>query len=155
VSAYRSHTHLEQLFDQLNTDLFDGRIAPCAVQRSPILVRVHRCDGLYEPLHHRIVLQSGLSPRIERRVLIHEMCHARLPEYRGHGRPFLDQLRRLGRLGERWAVDEAQRYVTDPWLRVVDALDDLDHEWHALPASASRAWRCAILAKADRLLAKL
>jgi hypothetical protein len=139
----------------LNTEFFDGRIAPCAVRRSFVLARAHGCDGWYEPAHHRIVIQSGLSLQTERRVLIHEMCHARLPAYRGHGGPFLDQLRRLARRGERWALDEADWYVHDPWLRIVDELDDLDHQWHALPPSASLQWRASLLARADRLLEKL
>ena len=148
-------TPLEQLFDYLNTEFFDGRIAPCAVRRSAILVRIHGCDGLYEPPRHRILIQSGLSPQTERQVLMHEMCHARLPDYRGHGRPFREQLRHLARRGDRWALDDARCYAHDRWLRVIDALDDLDHEWHALPPAASAHWRDAILAKADRLLAKL
>jgi SprT-like family len=154
VSTHR-RTHLERLFDDLNTDFFDGRIAQCAVRRSDLLVRLHGCDGLYEPSCRRIVIQSGLSATIERRVLIHEMCHARLPNDCGHGRLFLEQLRRLARRGERWALDEADRYARDPWLRVVDALDDLDHQWHALPPSASFRSRASILARADRLLARL
>jgi hypothetical protein len=34
VTAQRSRTHLEQLLDRLDTEFFDGRIAPCAVRRS-------------------------------------------------------------------------------------------------------------------------
>jgi SprT-like family protein len=154
VSAQR-RTDLERLFDHLNAHFFDDRIAPLAVRRSNLLVRLHGCDGLYERGHDRIVIQSGLSSQTERRVLIHEMCHARLPSHHGHGRPFLAQLHRLARRGERWALDEAERYLHDPWLRLVDALDGLDHQWHALTPSASRRSRAAILARADRLLAKL
>ena len=148
-------TVLERLFDDLNGELFDGRIARCAVRRAPYLLRLHGCDGLYEPSRHQILIQSGLAYGIERQVLIHEMCHARLRGHHGHGQPFLAELRRLGRRGERWAVREADRYRHDPWVRVVDALDDLDHKWHRLPASAPVGKRALILARAERLLARL
>lgn len=152
MSAHRGRTVLERLCDDLNSELFDGRIAPCAVRRAPYLTRVHGCDGMYVPSRHQILIQSGLSPRTERRVLIHEMCHARLPRHRGHGRPFLTELRRVGERGEGWALREARRYAIDPWLAVVDALDDLDHEWHAVRSAPARA---AILRRAERLLALL
>jgi len=155
VSQYHRRTVLERLFDDLNTNLFDGRIAPCAVRRASYLARRHGCDGLYEPSRRQILIQTGLSPHIERRVLIHEMCHAKLPADYGHGSAFLSELRRLARRGEAWATREAQRYATDPWLRIVDALDHLDYEWHALPRSASTRARSLILARAERLLARL
>jgi hypothetical protein len=88
-------------------------------------------------------------------VLIHEMCHAAQPTHPGHGKPFLTQLRRLARRGEQWAGREARRYATERWLRTVDALDDLDGRWHALPASAPRRARELILRRADKLLVKL
>jgi hypothetical protein len=155
VFCYQSRTVLERLFDDLNTELFDCRIAPCAVRRASFLTRRHGCDGLYEPSRHHILIQSGLSSRAERRVLIHEMCHAKLPAHRGHDRAFLSELRRLGRRGETWAIHEADRYAKDPWLHVVDALDDLDYLWHTLPRSASTRARSLILARAERLLARL
>ena len=155
MSHSRSRTVLERLFDHLNSELFNGRIAACAVRRAPYLARLYGCDGLYEPSRHRILIQSGLSRAMERRVLIHEMCHASLPTHHGHGRPFLAELRRVGRRGEHWALREATRYATDPWLTVVDALDDLDHQWHALPRSAPSRSRAAILTRAERLLARL
>jgi SprT-like family protein len=155
VFHHHPRTVLERLFDDLNTELFDGRIAPCAVRRASHLTRRHGCDGLYEPSRHQILIQSGLSSRAERRVLIHEMCHARLPAHRGHGSAFRCELRRLGRRGEAWAVREAERYASDPWLRVVDALDDLDHQWHTLPRSASTRARVLLIGRAERLLARL
>jgi hypothetical protein len=155
VFHYRRRTILERLFDDLNSELFDGRIAPCAVRRASHLARLHGCDGLYEPLHGQILIQSGLSPRAERRVLIHEMCHAKLPADHGHGYAFRSELRRLGRRGETWAIREAERYASDPWLRVVGKLDDLDYQWHALPHWASTRARSQILARAERLLARL
>jgi hypothetical protein len=148
-------TVLERLFDDLNAELFRGRISACAVIRVSYLERIYGCDGLYEPHYSRIVVQSGLPAWAERRVLLHEMCHASLPGYAGHGAPFLAQLRRLAQRGETWAIREAHRYATDPWLRTIDALDDLDHQWHALPNSASKRARCLILTKANRLLARL
>ena len=148
-------TVLERLFDELNGELFDGRIAACAVRRAPYLVRLHGSDGLYEPSRHQILIQSGLARRIERQVLIHEMCHARLRGHHGHGQPFIAELRRVGRQGERWALREANRYRHDRWLGVVEALDDLDHQWHRLPASAPVETRARILARAERLLARL
>jgi hypothetical protein len=155
VSHYSRRTIIERLFDHLNSELFDGRIAPCAVRRASHLTRLHGCDGLYEPLRHQILIQTGLSPRAERRVLIHEMCHAKLPSDHGHGYAFRSELRRLGRRGETWAYREADRYANDPWLHVVDKLDDLDYEWHALARSASTGARALILARAERLLARL
>jgi hypothetical protein len=155
VSHYHRRTVLERLFDDLNTELFDGRIARCAVRRASYLARRHGCDGLYEPLRQQILIQTGLSPHVERRVLIHEMCHAKLPGEYGHGSDFLSELRRLGRRGEAWAIREADRYANDPWLRVVDALDDLDHQWHTLPRSASTRARSLIIERAERLLARL
>lgn len=152
---YHPRTLLERLFDDLNTELFDGRIARCAVRRASYLTRLHGCDGLYEPSRHQILIQSGLSPHAERRVLIHEMCHAKLPAHHGHGYAFLRELRRLGRQGERWAMKEANRYAHDPWLRIVDTLDDLDYQWHTLPRSASGRARSLILDRAERLLARL
>ena len=95
MSAQRRRTDLEHLFDRLNTESFDGRIAPCAVRRSAFLIAEHGCDGLYVPALHRIVIQRGLSSQTERRMVIHEMCHARLPNRRGHGQRFVDLLRRL------------------------------------------------------------
>jgi hypothetical protein len=83
------------------------------------------------------------------------MCHAKLPFDHGHGYAFRSELRRLGRRGESWAYREADRYANDPWLRVVDRLDDLDYEWHALPRSASTRARALILARAERWLARL
>jgi len=155
VFHHQRRTILERLFDELNSELFDGRIARCAVRRAPHLTRLHGCDGLYKPLRRQILIQSGLSPRAERRVLIHEMCHAKLPSQHGHGSAFLNELRRVGRRGETWAIREADRYANDPWFRVIDALDALDYEWHALPRSASRRARSLILARAERLLARL
>jgi len=155
VFCYHPRTVLERQFDDLNTQLFDGRIAPCAVRRAAYLSRQHGCDGLYEPSRHQILIQTGLSPRAERRVLIHEMCHARLPSHHGHGYLFLSELRRLGRRGETWALAEADSYANDPWLSAVDALDDLEHQWHALPRSASTRRRAFIIERAERLLARL
>lgn len=155
MSHYYRRTILERLFDDLNSELFDGRIAPCAVRRAPYLTQLHGCDGLYEPLRHQILIQAGLTPRTERRVLIHEMCHAKLPTHHGHGYGFLSELRRLGRRGETWATQEAERYANDPWLRIVDTLDDLDYQWHTLPRSASGRARSLILDRAERLLSRL
>jgi len=155
VSHYHRRTALERLFDDLNTELFDGRIAQCAVRRASYLARRHGCDGLYAPSRRQILIQTGLSAPTERRVLIHEMCHAKLSADFGHGSAFLSELRRLGRRGETWAFREAARYANDPWLRVVDALDDLDHQWHALPRSASTRARSLIIDRAERLLARL
>jgi hypothetical protein len=154
VSLHRRRTAIQLLFDQLNAELFDGQIAPSAVRRAHHLARAHGCDGLFEPQRRHILIQSGLSPRSERRVLLHEMCHARLPSHHGHGRPFLAQLRRLGRRGERWALREADRYVRDPWLQLIDNLDRLDYHWHRLPSSASHR-RQSLLKRAEQLLARL
>ena len=148
-------TAVEQLFDRLNAELFAGRVRTCTVRRAPYLERAYACDGLYEPMRNRILLQSGLPPPAERRVLIHEMCHAALPTHAGHGKPFLEQLHRLARRGEAWADREARRYATDRWLRTMDELDDLDRRWHALPASAPERTRELILCRADRLLVTL
>jgi SprT-like family protein len=155
VLHHHPRTVLERLFDDLNTELFDGRIAPCAVRRTSYLTRLHGCDGLYEPSRHQILIQSGLSTRAERRVLIHEMCHARLPAHHGHGSAFRNQLRRLARRGEAWAIQEANRYANDPWFHVLDALDDLDHQWHTLPRTASSRARSMLVARAERLLARI
>jgi hypothetical protein len=65
VSHYHRRTVLERFFDDLNSELFDGRIAPCAVRRAPYLTRRHGCDGLYEPSRHQILIQAGLRPRAE------------------------------------------------------------------------------------------
>jgi hypothetical protein len=154
VSLHRRGPPIQGLFDQLNVEFFDGRIAPCAVRRAHHLARTHGCDGLFEPHRRQILIQSGLSPQSERRVLLHEMCHARLSSHHGHGRPFLAQLRRLGRRGERWALREAERYVRDPWLHIIDSLDSLDYHWHRLPSSASNR-RQSLLKRAERLLARL
>jgi len=155
VFHYQRRTGLDRLFDDLNSELFDGRIAPCAVRRASYLTRRHGCDGLYEPSRHQILIQSGLSQCAERRVLIHEMCHAKLPSHHGHGYAFLNELRRVGRRGEAWAIREADRYANDPWFRAIDALDALDYEWHALPRSASARARTLIIERAERLLARL
>jgi hypothetical protein len=154
VSPQGRKTSIQRLFDRLNAELFDGRIAPCAVRRAPYLSRAHGCDGLFEPHRRHILIQNRLTTRAERRVLLHEMCHARLSSHHGHGGPFLAQLRRLGRRGERWAIREADRYVSDPWLHVIDGLDHLDYQWHMLPPSASRR-RTLLLKHAERLLARL
>ena len=67
MSHYHRRTVLERFFDDLNRELFDGRIAPCAVRRAPYLTRRHGCDGPYEPSRHQILIQAGLRPRAERR----------------------------------------------------------------------------------------
>jgi len=154
VSLHPRRIPLQRLFDQLNAEFFDGLIAPCAVRRAPHLARTHGCDGFFEPQRRNILVQSGLHPQSERRVLLHEMCHARLSRHHGHGRPFLAQLRRLGQRGERWALREADRYVHDPWLQLIDGLDNLDYHWHRLPPSAA-ARRQLLLKKAEKLLARL
>jgi hypothetical protein len=63
-------------------------------------------------------------------------------------------LRRLGRRGERWALREADRYVSDPWLQLIDGLDSLDYHWHRLSSSAPHR-RQSLLTRAEKLLARL
>lgn len=64
---------------------------------------------------------SALEDEGVREVLLHEMCHAAVcrnapapPDGDPHGQEFLAELRRLAALGEAWAGEEAQYYLTVP-----------------------------------------
>lgn len=64
------------------------------------------------PAEIRIVSPLGAG---ERRVLLHEMCHAAvwgagICDEPAHGPRFIDELERLATLGEAWATEDAARY---------------------------------------------
>ena len=56
-----------------------------------------------------IRIDESLSAEAERRVLLHEMCHAATPGA-DHGPAFQRELTRLATYGEAWAAEEAIRW---------------------------------------------
>ena len=57
-----------------------------------------------------IRVSSALAAEDERRVLLHEMCHAATPGDDGHGHQWRKEMRRLAEHGETWAAEEAAAY---------------------------------------------
>jgi len=124
----RPPRNLAALFDELNRSHFAGRLGGYVVRRSPITPasiepfisgppEVHRLATTF-PQSRQIVIAGVLNvrPVVERRVLLHEMCHVAAEDealFRGehHGPEWRSEMYRLAREhGEAWAADEAKRY---------------------------------------------
>lgn len=144
---------LSEMFDDFNLEFFNGRLPTYTVRRAAHLGRLHMADGLCDPIQRQIHVQSGLRPSVERQVLLHEMCHAAIPGHAGHGAPFREQLRRLARKGELWALEEVKAYSPGSWLSIIDSLETLDVRWKC--AAPNTRERIGILKTAERLLAEL
>ena len=101
----RAKTSPTRLYEELNRDLFKGRLPR---------FRVTLCGSKHLPgaspgecLEGRrlIRLRRGLEPEGLRRWLLHEMCHIGVPD---HGLRFQTRLLRLADQGESWALEEVK-----------------------------------------------
>jgi predicted metal-dependent hydrolase len=103
---------LSQVFATLNERYFNGQLPRYRVHRSPLAVaqRLGECDVA----SRRIRVSDALPAELERRVLLHEMCHAATPGG-GHGRRWRAAMQRLAEQGETWATEEASLYRRS-WL---------------------------------------
>jgi hypothetical protein len=98
----RMDTGLDQLFDRLNRDFFERRLAKHRVR-----TRISRSGerGFLDEAGQTIWICAGADLRS---TLLHEMCHIGTP---GHGRAFRAKLKRLAARGERWAHAERAYYL--------------------------------------------
>lgn len=83
------------------------------------LRRILPPPGRYWPA--TLCIRSRLGPVSERQILLHEMIHCALcitgiRETPPHGEPFVAELERLGTLGERWAIEQAEQIRATPEL---------------------------------------
>jgi hypothetical protein len=95
---------LDQVFDELNSVFFEGRLPKYRVRRCEPHGREH---GFIDNTTATIWICASPEPR---QTLLHEMCHIGTP---GHGRLFRAQLRRLARRGETWAQAERIYYLRE------------------------------------------
>ena len=104
----KRRTALEQLFDQLNAELFGGRLPSYRVrQRARFAGELNGQLGRCDEDVRTIWLKTELPADRVRPLLLHEMCHHGSP---GHGRAFQAKLLRLAEHGEDWAREEAAQY---------------------------------------------
>jgi hypothetical protein len=133
---------LRALFQQFNYEFFGGAM-PSYELRIELLIagltiiqlrsgKYHQIPGsgtcllhgLCLPQEQLIFINSECSKMGDdglREVLLHEMCHAAVyrsiassPSHDPHGQPFVTELRRLAALGELWADEQAEYYLTVP-----------------------------------------
>jgi hypothetical protein len=138
--------NLTALYNVLNRTHFQGALPRYRVRREPLPPGPREPGASVEAGHcwsnrALIVIGYGLSPRQERRILLHEMAHvATLESLQPHGPAFQRELLRLADLGERWARQEAGAYAGNggaaPSLVPRQALD-IAELWHKHDA----AWR--------------
>ena len=123
---------LSEVFSALNWRYFDGQLPHYRVRRARLAdpdmdemrreLRRLRGQRPWRPRRRWadllgdchvaarcIRVSDALSSEDERRVLLHEMCHAATPGD-GHGRHWCREMRRLAKLGEVWAAEEAADY---------------------------------------------
>jgi hypothetical protein len=96
---------LTALYDALNSQFFDGRLPRYRVRRRT--PRWYGELGECDDGSRTIFVAPNLNAEEERRVLLHEMCHIETP---GHGARFRTKLKRLARMGEKWAESERLQY---------------------------------------------
>jgi SprT-like family len=115
---------LQALFDTLSASHFDGRLSGYSVRRLPLThERIERLNASRRwartmPMTREIRISGALRlrPELERRVLLHEMCHAATEDeaLQGggeHGSQWRGEMYRLAREhGEAWAEKDAQRF---------------------------------------------
>ncbi len=97
-----SSARLQNLFDALNKQFFQGRLPRYRVKLWDSLPPHGQCVT-----EHNLILLRPMEPQQLRQVLLHEMCHIGEP---GHGRRFQAKLERLLAQGEDWASDEIKAY---------------------------------------------
>jgi len=98
--------NLRRLFDELNYQFWDGRVPRCRVRRRDL----HGLKGKCVFARREIWIDKTLSePEEVRRVLLHEMCHARIGGRR-HGERFSAELQHLFEMGELWASSHQTLY---------------------------------------------
>jgi hypothetical protein len=120
---------LRRLYAELNRRFFDGHLPTYRVRRAPFADpwmdafrrgsggrrlrqprrrwadRLGDCDSAAQCIR----VSDSLSADEERRVLLHEMCHAATPGD-DHGPRWCQMMRRLAEQGETWAAEEADEY---------------------------------------------
>ena len=117
---------LARLFADLDARYFDGKLADaeweavytgrCPSQRGRTIV----AGECVEDEQRIYVLRGRLTPRRLRRILLHEMAHARTSENAvandpasdawQHGAGWRAEMRRIASMGEPWAARQAARY---------------------------------------------
>lgn len=110
----RRRRPLGEMFAELNESHFGGRLPAYACRRvGPRIGRFgelrNRRWGTCDLRRRRILVLGMLPHEHERRVLLHEMCHAAvaLDGELGHGPRFRAEMARLSREhGETWAESE-------------------------------------------------
>ena len=85
---------LNQLFDELNSRWFDGRLRRRKVRWATF--RNPHQRGVCPPGPKPILIVRGMSPAGVAAILLHEMCHIGCPS---HGRRFTARIARLKDLG--------------------------------------------------------
>ncbi len=109
-----------ELFDNLNERYFRGRLPRYRVTHYSFMPRTVRGQTLRD--RRLIRLAQGLSPRVLRMTLLHEMLHIQAED---HGCRFQDGLMSLARRGEGWAAKEASQYRAGPlWNKDMQSLRD-------------------------------
>jgi hypothetical protein len=121
---------LQVLYLELNRLFFRGRLPHYRVRRARLMdpwmdakrsvLRIWRTQRRWGDrlgdcdLDARCIrVSNALFSKEERRVLLHEMCHAATPGA-GHGQAWCNEMRRLAKEGETWAAEEAADYDQEP-----------------------------------------
>lgn len=119
--AARNAGTLEGLYDELNVELFRGKLPRAVVRWVPWekIGPYHGTTHVFSALGPSIWVNEGMPgvvPRPRgaklRRILLHEMCHVAAPGSGDYEKKFLAQLKRLAARGERWAEREATEQGT-------------------------------------------
>ena len=98
---------LNALYDTLNQDYFRGRLPRFRVNMTDL--SRYLSSGWCRMWKREILLSQSLGGDHVRQTLLHEMIHVSSKDLR-HGPSFRRGLRRLGLMGEAWALNEVEFY---------------------------------------------
>lgn len=99
---------LRSLFADLDLKFFKGRLNGYQIKWAYLPGPTGPIRGRCNPESRTIKIQRGLRGEDLRRTVLHEMCHA--GSTAKHGRLFERELKRLGKLGEKWIDEEIAAY---------------------------------------------
>lgn len=131
---------LNQLYDQLNTQFFDGKLPkiPCVwngrLTRSLGRTKYKRKSASSKWKVFLIDIQTGLTPQHLHKTMVHEMCHVwsiHFFQSTGHSKIFWKKMTACGypdghTFGEGVEMDKWQRIVPNVWYLRQEVSFDVD-----------------------------
>jgi len=111
----RDTRKVRSMYKEFNKAFFRNQLPHYDVEVVEAMPDGGACIGGCDRERKQIFLRrdAAIVGRDFRSVLLHEMCHIRLPDDDTHGWRFLAQLRRLQRMGETWVQDELDCLTID------------------------------------------